>query len=244
VIHTRIATRQFTVIRRNRRKAMAFEDEIKRTGGQVLYEPPPRVEPPTIPESLGPNAPSTVVGQPTTREAQAKSGYGFGDEKFARDYANVGINQEAQRGFGQNPTQQTALSPSVRGWDGNTNSFVENRSMVSPELQGIIDKVTGSSMSPRQRTDLTHLAGTIAGLQGHKITADTSLGTEAMKQSTATTLAGIGENKADQRVAIQQAGEDQRSREANPMMTGGVGGPPAISSGPWFKRYEADWKNY
>ena len=226
---------------------MAFEDEIKRTGGQVLYTPPPRVEPPAIPESLGPNANKTVVGQPTTREAQTKSGYGFGDEKFARDYANFGINQDAQRGFGQNPTQQTALSPSVRGWDGNTNSFVESRNMISPELRGIIDKVTNSSsMSPRQRTDLTHLAGTVAGLQSGETLANKAMGVERMKVSSAETLAGIGENRADRRLGIQQTGEDRRSREANPTMSGGVGGTPAApSTEPFYKRIKSvNWIDF
>lgn len=140
---------------------MAIEDEVKRMGGSMLINPPERIETPPVKESLGPNA--SVAGQPLNRPP----GGVYGDERVARDYANFGINQEVQRGFGQNTGQYFRENPSQP-------SNPTSGSLISPELQSIIDKVTSSSssISPRQRSDIAGLAHVVGGIEQQKRTEE------------------------------------------------------------------------
>jgi hypothetical protein len=80
-------------------------------------------------------------------------------EKNLEEYSRGGFGQNTARYNEMNPQQLTAKSS-------------DGGSLISPELQGIIDKVTNvsSSMSPRQRSDIARLAGTIGGLQQQKMT--------------------------------------------------------------------------
>ena len=91
---------------------------------------------------------------------------GFMQEEIDK-YANT-MSQD--RGLGTPTPAAATPSAPTRDWDGNTNSFV-NRSLISPELQGIIDKVTNvsSSMSPRQRGNIAGLAGVVGGLQQNRM---------------------------------------------------------------------------
>jgi hypothetical protein len=141
VTHIRTATNKFIAIWRNRRKAMAYGIEDFRK-------------------------PEVLVGAPmasnTSEQIATKNGPVLDTEAYARG----GFGQNTARYNEMNPQQLTAKSSvsAATPW------AAGGGSLISPELQGIIDKVSSSSssMSPRQRNDLTQLAGVVGGLQQNR----------------------------------------------------------------------------
>jgi hypothetical protein len=93
-------------------------------------------------------------------------------------YESAGFTQDQidnykninDRGIGT-PAPSAAISPTATSdYTSGPAGLKFQKPLISPELQGIIDKVTNvsSSMSPRQRSDIAHLAGVVGGLQQNR----------------------------------------------------------------------------
>ncbi len=95
-------------------------------------------------------------------------------------YENAGFTQEEvdrykninDRGVGTPVPSVATPSASTQDYVSGPAGLKLQKSLIPPELQGIIDKVTNasSSISPRQRSDIAHLAGTVGGLQQQRMT--------------------------------------------------------------------------
>lgn len=128
-------------------------------------------------------------------------------------------------------------------YEGTTNEFKDNR-LIPPELQSIIDKITSSSssISPRQRTDLTHLAGTIGGLQQQRQTETGQMARLGITGAQDITKLGITDVGSTERQKIVSApGIMQQTRANLPVpgvsnilknfQAGGIGDKKTLSSG-------------
>lgn len=177
---------------------------------------------------------------------------GFMQEDIDR-YANT---MTGDRGLGTPAPASPAAAPSAptRDWDGNTNSFV-NRSLISPELQGIIDKVTSSSssMSPRQRSDIAHLAGVVGGLQQNRMTEQGQMarlgvteGSQANRFAATNALAQGQLGVHQGQLGVQQEDLALKKKAApaalQSMISGGVGASDSKPK-PWHSDYP-DLMNY
>jgi hypothetical protein len=163
-------------------------------------------------------------------------------EKNLEEYSRGGFGQNTARYNEMNPQQLTAKSS-------------DGGSLISPELQGIIDKVTSSSssMSPRQRSDIAHLAGVVGGLQQNRMTEQGQMarlgvteGSQANRFAATNALAQGQLGVHQGQLGVQQEDLALKKKAApaalQSMISGGVGASDSKPK-PWHSDYP-DLMNY
>jgi len=182
----------------------------------------------------------------------------YGIEDYKKPEVLIGspeknLEEYAMGGFGQNTARYNEMNPQVLSAKSSVSAATPwaagGGSIIPPELQSIIDKIAGSGTTPRQRTDLTHLAGTIGGLEQQRrqeAGAGARLGVMeagSLERTKLTEAGRLQEANIKTAPALMQAKEETTPTEIGDFGSGfGVGGikkPSAFDDwGAWKSMYE------
>jgi hypothetical protein len=129
-------------------------------------------------------------------------------------------------------------------YEGTTNEFKERQSVISPELQSIIDKVSGMSVSPGRKIQaLTTLGGMVGGLEERRRTEAgqmARLGITGEQEMAKTKLTEAGALQRTNITTAPAIAEQKRKNQLFGSLTfGGVGlTGTAGTGGLWYDMFK------